>query len=66
MDIIIIIFIILIIIILLYLLYYKFLKDQNMTYVSLEETGCLYNRFGCCGDKVTPKLDEQGSNCRGF
>jgi len=22
--------------------------------------------YGCCSDKITPKLDEDGSNCRGF
>ena len=27
---------------------------------------CLYKRFGCCNDKLTPKLDDNGSNCRGF
>jgi len=27
---------------------------------------CLYNRWGCCKDGLTPKLDIFGSNCRGF
>jgi len=30
------------------------------------ETDCKYRRFGCCKDKITPKLDFMGSNCRGF
>ena len=30
------------------------------------KTGCLYKRWGCCPDKLTTKLDPQGSNCRGF
>jgi len=29
-------------------------------------TDCKYRRFGCCNDKITPKLDFMGSNCRGF
>ena len=29
-------------------------------------TDCKYRRFGCCKDKITPKLDFMGSNCRGF
>jgi hypothetical protein len=29
-------------------------------------TECKYRRFGCCDDKITPKLDFMGSNCRGF
>ena len=29
-------------------------------------TDCKYRRFGCCQDKLTPKLDFMGSNCRGF
>jgi hypothetical protein len=27
------------------------------------KTGCKYNRWGCCKDNITPKLDDQGSNC---
>jgi len=27
---------------------------------------CLDTRWGCCNDKLTPKLDDFGSNCRGF
>ncbi len=27
---------------------------------------CKYRRYGCCEDKLTPKLDPFGSNCRGF
>ena len=26
-------------------------------------TDCKYRRFGCCEDKITPKLDFMGSNC---
>ncbi len=27
---------------------------------------CEYRRFGCCTDGITNRLDEFGSNCRGF
>jgi len=27
---------------------------------------CFDKRFGCCSDNYTPKLDINGSNCRGF
>lgn len=27
---------------------------------------CKYNRYGCCNDKLTTKLDQEGTNCRGF
>lgn len=27
---------------------------------------CKLTRWGCCNDRLTPKLDQDGSNCRGF
>jgi hypothetical protein len=27
---------------------------------------CRLTRWGCCNDRLTPKLDQDGSNCRGF
>lgn len=30
------------------------------------KTECKYRRWGCCNDKLTPKLDPDGTNCRGF
>ena len=48
----------------LYLLYiYYNINDVEFTDI---RHGCLYNRYGCCNDKLTPKLDPFGSNCRGF
>jgi hypothetical protein len=38
---------------------------NNIKYTTIK-TGCLYKRWGCCPDKLTTKLDPQGSNCRGF
>ena len=40
--------------------YFKF------PYLLYTDTNCLYKRFGCCSDKITPKLDQDGTNCRGF
>jgi len=39
--------------------------EDNIKYSTMK-TGCLYKRWGCCDDKLTTKLDSQGSNCRGF
>jgi hypothetical protein len=38
---------------------------NNIKYTTIK-TGFLYKRWGCCPDKLTTKLDPQGSNCRGF
>ncbi len=27
---------------------------------------CQWSRWGCCKDKITPKYDQQGTNCRGW
>ena len=50
-----------------YLIYLIYLNNNtnNPTFTDIHN-GCLYNRYGCCNDKLTPKLDEFGSNCRGF
>ena len=47
----------------LYILYlkYKILQEQNKV-----EKDCKITRWGCCNDDLTPKLDIDGSNCRGF
>jgi len=58
------ILIILIIIIILILICYLVVKYNNRELV--DRTGCLWNRYGCCNDNLTPKLDVWGSNCRGF
>lgn len=43
----------------------NFIIENNIQYTTMK-TGCLYKRWGCCPDKLTTKLDPQGSNCRGF
>jgi hypothetical protein len=48
----------------LYLIYLNN-NTNNPTFTNIQN-GCLYNRYGCCNDKLTPKLDQFGSNCRGF
>jgi hypothetical protein len=32
------------------------------TFIDIQ-TGCKYERWGCCNDNLTTKLDYQGSNC---
>jgi hypothetical protein len=64
------IFIILIIFILVLLIIY-YLHKNNMlpnNYIQFSNISdnCLYTRFGCCHDKLTPKLNNFGTNCRGF
>ena len=49
------------IIILVIFLYYK-----NITPSVIIKDECKYNRYGCCNDKLTTKLDQDGTNCRGF
>ena len=59
MNIFLILFIIILIMLAIYLyLLYSLKNDMKV--------GCLYNRWGCCPDKLTPKLDDKGTNCRGF
>ena len=43
----------------------KYIIENNIKF-SIIKTGCLYQRWGCCPDKLTPKLDPEGSNCRVF
>ena len=59
-------FIIIIIAIILILLgiYLYFIRDKFPYDPTMNN--CLYNRWGCCRDGLTPKLDIFGSNCRGF
>lgn len=54
------IILVLIIIILLLAIYNKLQLKQYYQDI------CKWNRYGCCGDGLTTKLDIQGSNCRGF
>jgi uncharacterized protein YneF (UPF0154 family) len=49
---------------LIYLFYTNSLTN-NPQFTNIHN-GCLYTRYGCCNDKLTPKLDPFGSNCRGF
>ena len=51
---------IIIIIILLLSIYNKFNMKQ------FYQVSCRWRRYGCCNDKITPKLNIFGSNCRGF
>ena len=46
--------------------FHQKLLNDDMDKIEINNTDCLYKRWGCCNDKVTPKYDEKGSNCRGF
>jgi len=65
MNILIIIIIIIILIILLLLGYYFYTISKEPDFSNITDD-CRYKRFGCCNDKLTPKLDQDGTNCRGF
>jgi uncharacterized protein YxeA len=58
--------IIIILIIIIFLSLYYFYSINKEPHFSEINDDCLYKRFGCCNDKLTPKLDQNGSNCRGF
>lgn len=64
--------IVIILIILLLLLFIKMLNKYYSNSICNEikftniDPNCIYKRWGCCNDKITPKLDQEGSNCRGF
>ena len=57
--------IIIIILIILLLAYYFYNINKEPDFSDINDD-CLYKRFGCCNDKLTPKLDQDGTNCRGF
>ena len=59
-----ILFIIITIFILLFIIkiIFNLVQIYNPTFTDIK-TGCKYNRWGCCSDDLTPKLDFQGSNC---
>ena len=58
-----IIFVIILLVIFIYFLTKDFCKEIIFSDIN---DGCLYKRFGCCDDKLTTKLDQDGTNCRGF
>lgn len=41
----------------------KKIYDREFSNVKIS---CKYRRWGCCKDNLTPKLDINGTNCRGF
>jgi len=63
LDILIIIFIIILIII---IILFASNKSFNSNNSNNHNISCYWRRWGCCNDKITPKLDIFGSNCRGF
>ena len=61
-----ILYIILLIIIILIIIYFIMWYRANTVVFSDISNNCLDTRWGCCKDKLTPKLDNDGTNCRGF
>jgi len=59
-------YIILLLIIILFIIYFIMWYRANTVIFSNISDNCLETRWGCCKDKLTPKLDDYGSNCRGF
>jgi len=57
---------ILIIYFFIYTLYVLYLKYKIKEAQDKVKKNCKLARWGCCKDKLTPKLDIDGSNCRGF
>lgn len=45
--------------------YYFYTINKKPDFSDINDN-CMYKRFGCCNDKLTPKLDQGGTNCRGF
>ena len=65
---IIIIILIIIILAILYKVIKKiFIKNYNVNNIDnskdIKDINCLYERYGCCNDKITPRLDQDGTNC---
>ena len=56
---------IILIIIICFIGYNIYIKNNQTNTLDIHDN-CLYKRFGCCNDKLTPKLDQDGTNCRGF
>ena len=58
-----IILVIIIIMIIFFVGYIIYNRNKKLNSIEINDN-CLYKRFGCCNDKLTPKLDEDGSNCK--
>jgi len=57
---------ILLVIIAVFALSYYFNNDNNSNMDQNIDAGCKFKRYGCCNDNLTTKLDQNGTNCRGF
>ena len=65
MSILLTVIIIIILIVFLLLGYYFYTINKEPEFSDINDD-CRYKRFGCCNDKLTPRLDQDGTNCRGF
>lgn len=53
-----------VIILLLIIVYVTSHTNEPSFYLGTDKVTCWYSRYGCCQDKITPKLDPDGTNCR--
>jgi hypothetical protein len=49
-----------------YIIYILYLKYEIKENEDAVQKNCKLTRWGCCPDKLTPRLDPDGTNCRGF
>ena len=61
-----IIIVISIFILLVFLAIIAYYPYNNSDFDEVIDTDCKYKRWGCCNDKLTTRLDPDGTNCRGF
>jgi hypothetical protein len=58
-----------IIVIILIISFILYVRDNiihhNIVFSDIDPN-CRLKRFGCCNDKITARLDQDGTNCRGF
>ncbi len=57
--------VLLLLFILFYILYQVYLFYNPYFPYDERLDNCKWSRWGCCIDKITPKYDQDGTNCRG-
>jgi predicted Holliday junction resolvase-like endonuclease len=49
-----------------YIIYIIYLKNKIKEQQNAVQENCKLTRWGCCNDKLTTRLNSNGTNCRGF
>lgn len=62
----IIVFILILLYFTIYMIYIFYKKYQIQKNEDAVKKNCKLTRWGCCKDRLTPRLDPNGTNCRGF